>query len=263
MTRQAYRNKFLSDSEATRLYLEHPQLKASPDDYCPTCNKDGYYYRRGERRDCDCADQLQLHKHYLRAGIGVAYQRLSWDDYEGDPVLRQVIDGYLASYENFVSRGVGLILHGSFGTGKTFAATMLIKDLVKLGYDCYSTTFASMIDMFTAGWRSDVDRRYFLDKVVLSDVLLLDDLGKELKRKNGLSEATFDDVLRRRVQDGRPTLLTTNMTRRELSEGYGGAILSLLKEVSIAHEVQGTDFRSSANARMMSEIRSGEFRPIF
>lgn len=263
MKRAPYTQRYLSDDESDRLYRDHPQLRSSYEDYCPTCNKEGRYYWQDEWHVCDCEEQLQLHKHYLRAGIGVAYQRLSWDDYEGDPVLRQVIDRYLEGHENFVARGVGLILHGSFGTGKTFAATMLLKDLVKLGYDCYSTTFASMIEMFTAGWRSDADRRYFQEKVVLSDVLLLDDLGKELRRKNGLSESTFDDVLRRRVQDGRPTFLTTNMTRRELSEGYGGAILSLLREVSIAHEVSGVDYRTSANARMMQEIDRGEFRRIF
>lgn len=260
---QPIETRYLDDDVAERLYRDHPDLGRSPDTYCPTCDKVGHYFWKGEERPCDCAAQLQLHKHYLLSGIGVDYQRMSWDDFQGDPELKAVVDLYLDGHSNFVNRGVGLLISGTFGTGKTFASMMLLKDLVKLGYSCYATTFASMIEMFTAGWRSDEDRRFFQEKVVYSQVLLLDDLGKEMRRKNNLAESTFDDVLRRRHSDGRPTLITTNFTKRELSEGYGGAILSLLREKSITHEATGTDFRPQANDRMIREIKAGEFRPIF
>lgn len=257
------RSRYLSDEDAARLYAEFPHLKASPEDYCPTCDKTGRYFWKGVAHICNCEEQLQLHKHYLRAGIGVSYQRLSWDDYEGDEGLHRLVEAYLKGHSNYVNRGVGILLHGGYGTGKTFALMMLLKDLIKLGYDCYSTTFASMVEMFTAGWKSVEDKQYFQERIVLCPVLFLDDVGKELKTRTKLSESTFDDVLRRRVQSGRPTFITTNMTKGELSEGYGGAILSLLREVSMAYEVQGADYRPRANDRMMTEVLHGEFRPIF
>ena len=254
---------YLDDDEAQRLYRLHPELKASPDEFCPTCDTTKYYFWNGQKHTCNCREQLQLHKHYLRANIGVAYQRLSWEDYAGDPVLKRTTDAYLENHANFVSRGIGLLLHGDVGTGKTMAATLLLKDLVKRRYNCFATTFSSMVEMFTAGWYSPEERSYFESKIVRSDVLLLDDLGKEQRTKTKLSESTFDHVLRQRVQSGRPTLLTTNMTKGELSEGYGKAILSLLREVSIAYEVQGSDYRPQSNQRMMREVQNGEFRPIF
>lgn len=632
------RFRYLSDREAKRLYRDHPQVKSSPDDYCPTCVGEREYLWRGERVECDCELQLQLHKHYLTSGIGVNYQRLSWDDFEGDPAIKTMMDKYLARHGAYVSKGIGLLLHGEVGTGKcavlgteanmadgtyravedlevgdkvlggtvgasepngvksvyrvvtnrghqfevtgnhpvwvqgkdwvradelspgdllevasgwepdsperghpdelyrflgyliadgglsqsfvtwtkgnpkliedfknccdvlgfsvterpekgdcttfcvhgvtkewrekylgvyrtlstqktvpdfvlrssnrqaaefvsayfegdghydatrkntefystsrallvgvqrlmyrmgaptslvqkngtykdephvswrlyvssagrtvmsgwsyrdeknrpapafvepsnvadglchcgcgaptrvsqktnssaghvkgdpvrylpghhiarrnaevaeanssvccvesveyvgekatwaiqvdptrhlylgdilthnTFGVTMLLKDLIKQGYKCYSTTFASMIEMFTAGWKSTADQRYFQEKIVFSDVLLLDDLGRELRTKNRLSESTFDDVLRRRVQDGRPTFITTNMTLVEMNEGYGAAVLSLLSEKSILHQVTGDDFRPKANRRMVREVQDGESRPIF
>lgn len=257
------RYRYLSDREAQRLYRDHPQVKPSPDTYCPTCNKAGVYLWHGKNVMCDCELQLQLHKHYLAAGIGVNYQRLSWDDFSGDPKIKFMMDQYLARHEAYVGKGIGMVLHGEVGTGKTFGTTMLLKDLVKLGYRCYSTTFASMIEMFTAGWKSTEDQRYFQEKIMFSDVLLLDDLGRELRTKNKLSESTFDDVLRRRVQDGRPTFITTNMNLVEMNEGYGAAVLSLLSEKSIAHPVKGDDFRPTANRRMVKEVQDGECRPIF
>jgi DNA replication protein DnaC len=143
-------------------------------------------------------------------------------------------------------------------------ATLLLKNMVRLGYRCYSTTFSSMISMFTSGWKTVEDQRFFQKKVKQSQVLLLDDIGKEFRTKTNLAESTFDDVLRSRVQNGFPTFVTTNMNLQEIKHGYGSAALSLLREASITHEFDGSlkDFRPQAFSRNMQEIHAGEIRPI-
>lgn len=256
-------NHYLPDFDAQRLYEAHPKLKASYKDYCPTCGATGTFRWEGKDHECDCRRQLNLHKHYLAAGVGVTYQRLSWDDYVGDEDVLNLCAKYVDNAPQYVSRGTGIILHGSFGSGKTLAMNLLIKQLIHKGYDCYATTFASMIELFTAGWRSPEEQQWFQRKVVQSDVLLLDDLGRELKRNNKLSESTFDDVLRTRVQGGKVTFITTNLSRGEMKEGYGSAVLSLMQESSVIREVKGSDFRPQANKRMRQEIDAGEVRPIF
>lgn len=255
---------FLKESEAERLYRDFPRLELGPDKACPTCNGTKQYYWKGQQNKCNCRRQLQLHKHYLVAGIGVTYQRLDWEDYEGDPVVETAIKKYLEGHSNFVSRGVGLLMGGPFGVGKTMLTTLLLKELVKLGYRCYATTFANTVEQFTAGWKSAEEQRHFRDKFVNSDVLLLDDLGREFKSKSGLSETTFDNILRTRVQSGRPTLVTTNLSLSDLEEGYGGSVISLLREVSIEFEFpEGSeDFRSKSQKRTVEEVKRGEVRPI-
>ena len=257
------RYKFLSDGEGERLYHQYPKLNPDPELFCPTCATTGRYFWDGKMQQCDCQLQLQLHKHYLASGIGANYQRLSWDDYEGDKEVQEWVDKYLENHANFVNRGIGMILYGDFGVGKTFATTMLLKDLIKLGHTCFSTTFAHMVEMFTAGWREPEEQKYFQTKIIQSDVLLLDDLGREMKTKTKLSQTTFDDVLRRRVQDGRPTFITTNMSIGELQEGYGGAILSLLWESALRYEMVGSDFRPQSGERLQLELQQGQVRPIF
>lgn len=256
-------NHYLADSDAQRLYEAHPKIKASHKDYCPTCGTTGTYRWQGKDHECDCRRQLNLHKHYLAAGVGVTYQRLSWDDYVGDESVLNLCAKYVDNAPQYVSRGTGIVLHGSFGSGKTLAMNLLIKQLIHKGYDCYATTFASMIELFTAGWRSPEEQRWFQRKIVQSDVLLLDDLGRELKRNSKLSESTFDDVLRTRVQSGKVTFITTNLSRGEMKEGYGSAVLSLIQESSVMKEIKGSDFRPQANQRMRDEIEAGEVRPIF
>lgn len=257
------KTRSLPQEDADRLYIEHPHLRSDYEDYCPTCRKEGTYQWDGEEHVCDCQMQLQLYKHYLNAGIGVTYQRLHWSDFNGDPKILDQIAKYVLAPDKYITRGVGLILVGDFGTGKTMLATLALKEFVKKGYTCYSTTFANMVDMLTASWYDQEERLFFRRKVLNSEVLLLDDLGKELKRKNSLSETTFDNILRTRMQAGRPTFITTNMNRDELEEGYGAAVLSLLVEGSILYVLEGDDFRRRSNERTLEEIERGLVRPIF
>lgn len=258
------RTAYLSDDEAARLYVRHPGLGRSYVDYCPTCNKAGTYIWRGVEQACDCELQLQLAKIYFAAGIGLTYQRLDWGDFQGADEVVAGVAKYIENHQSYISRGVGLFFTGPFGIGKSMLATLALKEFVKLGYRCYATTFAQTIEAFTSTWGRDgkANQEFFQDKFLYSEVLLLDDLGRELSGTTKLSESTFDTILRQRVSAGRPTFLTTNLTMSQLERGYGGAVLSLLREKSVVFEFTGEDFRPKANRRELDEIALGEVRPI-
>ncbi len=250
---------YLSDAEMTRLKRQYPGLGR---DACPTCRGRGNFVWDGANRKCNCEEQKRLYIRYLHAGIGVTYQRLMWSDFTGPGELLDPVLDYIDHAVAFIERGIGLFLSGPMGTGKTMLANLVLKELVKRDYNCFGTTFSSTVESFTAGWNSAEDKQYFADRFMYSDVLLLDDLGKEFRRQNGLQKTTFDHILRTRVQAGRPTLLTTNMNPREVQHGYGAPVLSLLVEQSIEVVLPGDDFRPKAHERTVAEARSGEMRPI-
>lgn len=251
---------FLSDDEAERLYARYPYVGQDSESYCPTCKKKGTFVWRGKTWSCDCHHQLQLYKHYIAAGIGAPYQRLEWMDFEGSDEVLERLHDYLENHQEYVNRGIGLFFTGARGTGKTMLVTLILKSFVKYGYTCYASTFAQTIDLFTAGFRDDQEKIYFRKKFVDSQVLLLDDIGREQRTK--LADTTFESILRTRVQEGRPTFITTNMSAAELESGYGSAILSLLKEVSIYYEFTGEDFRPKAKLRSEEEIKNKLTRPF-
>ena len=68
--------------------------------------------------------------------------------------------------------------------------------------------------------------------------------------------------MRQRVQSGRATFITTNMDSTDLEDGYGAAILSLVREKSLDLPFDGNDFRTAANDREVAEVLKGEVRPI-
>lgn len=252
-------NAILPEDEARRLYVRFPELRNGP---CPTCRDTGRYRWAGVEQECNCRQQRQLAKHYSMSGIGVKYQRLDWSDFAGDEAALDQVSSYVLRHEQMIRRGMGLVLSGPLGTGKTFLGTMVLKELIKRGYNCWATTFANTIEAFTATWGNQDEKRWFARKFMYSQVLLLDDLGRDLRTGNNLPQSTFDSILRTRVQEGRTTLVTTNMSMRELETGYGSAVLSLLKEVSLRIDFKGSDFRPQANARTMAELSDDEIRPI-
>lgn len=258
---ESLRHKYLSEEDAERLY-NYTDVKSNPKTYCPTCFKEGTYKLDGKEYECDCQLQLQLLKHYTNAGIGQVYQRLDWSDFQGDEGALGLVEQFWKQRRFFFQKGLGLMFQGDFGTGKTMLQALLAKDLVKSGYSVYMVKATSMIEMFTSGWRSDEERAFFQKKVKGSQVLVLDDLGKEIKTTNNLAQSTFDDVLRTRVQEGRSTLVTTNLTADEIDKGYGGAVLSMLRELSAFYEVKGADFREKSSQRTIQESLRGETRPI-
>lgn len=251
--------RILSDAELRRLEDDHPELRARQ---CPTCFGKKTYIWQGQQHECDCRTQQQLQLRYFYAGIGMNYQRLTWDDVAvPEDQLAPVLD-YILNAHAYVRRGIGLVLHGPVGTGKTLLANLILKELVKLDYDSYVTTYASTVTAFTAGWGSRDDATWFANRFMRSQALALDDLGKEFRRSNALHSTTFDHILRTRVQADRPTILTTNMTAQELQGGYGAAVLSLLVEKSIDVPLTGADFRPASRDRIHAEIAAGEMRPI-
>jgi DNA replication protein DnaC len=253
----------LPDEEFDAVVRHHPELAAGPYKYCPTCRKRGSYRYRGVEHACDCREQWQLNMSYLSAGIGLLYQRLDWDDYTGDPEAVSSLQAYVRNHYDYVDQGLGLLFTGARGVGKTMLATLVLKEFMRAGYSCFSATYSSAMEMYTAGWRDRDDKRRFDDRFLHTKVLLLDDMGREAKSSNNMQETTFEHIVRNRVQACRPTILTTNLNYGDLEESYGEAVMSLLTEQSMVVEMTGESFRPKSNARKFDEPESGERRPIF
>ena len=256
------RYRVLSDDDYQRLVRRDPGLAKGYEGWCPTCDKKGIFVWKGKEVTCDCETQVALFKWYSSSGIGANYQRLGWADYEGSQSIINGIERYTDNIVEFARQGVGLYLPGDIGTGKTMIANLTLKWLVRQGYTCFATTFSQMIEMYTAGWSDKDEKHWFQRKFLQSKFLLLDDVGKERDTKIALNETTFDAVLRQRVSDGRPTIITTNLSGEELQDGYGSAILSLIKEQSLEEMITGDDFRPRANKRRVQEVLDGWTRPI-
>lgn len=260
--------RLLTDEERERLHAERPTLPPSPHaGACVTCVGRGefrwYPLAAGGTFDytsdpvvyrCSCVDQWILHRYLLNAGIGTYYGRLYWADLAGiERSAYEFVASYLEDVSSFLQAGLGLLLHGKRGTGKTLIVTLLLKSLLAQGVDAYFTTFGDAIERFASGWRSDEDKRWFHARIKNAQVLAIDDPGKEMSGRAQVPQAVLDEVIRHRVASQMPTLVMTNLSLDDFGSRYGEYVLSLLQESCWTHEFTGKDWRPQARDRKARE----------
>jgi hypothetical protein len=263
--------RILKKEESDRLDSLYPGLPTSLA-HCPTCagaktfrwyDNYGAYDAEIVEFVCPCADQFVMFKYFLNAGIGKQGQRLALGDALGaDPKALNMISEYLDNSGYFVNRGMGLLFHGTHGSGKTMLVTILIKQLLAEGVDGYFTTFTNLLDNFASGWRDDNNRKWFDKRVRNAPLLVIDDIGKENKNLNNMASNAVDGVLRSRVQNSLPTIITTNLSLSEFERSYSSGVMSLVSETSLTHEFTGDDWRPNQRERNQKEAKLLLSRPI-
>jgi DNA replication protein DnaC len=212
---------------------------------------------------CPCEEQFLLNRWLLNSGVDLRHQRQSWRDATGvgSAVFTKLYD-YTDNVDQYVGAGIGLMMHGMNGTGKTMMANLVLKRLLLDGRDCFFTTFGDLLDSFTAGWRNEDDKVWFETRIRHAGILVIDDIGKEHTGRHQVAESTFDLVLRARVGADRPTLVTTNYTPEEVRQNYAISALSLLRECSLFVEFAGIDYREELARQRIDEALRGITRPV-
>jgi DNA replication protein DnaC len=218
---------------------------------CPTCDatkievapgvwgwENGTYRFRGEEHECDCETQMMLRKHYLAAGITPEYQTLDWADYDGPQEVRDSVSLYLARWDTAKHEGMGMTLHGTPGSGKTFAATYIGKELIKREVKVFYIPF---LDVVATYQRPDHIERFEKFKTV--ELLILDDLMRpDFGGQTALFASKFEELLRFRTNYNKPTIITTNLTLKDIEDIYP-RVASLLAAKQIEVEVDWKDAR--------------------
>ena len=241
---------------------------------CPTCPSEfdqdygtwrsqGFYTYEGKRFACDCVYQNRLHFLYSLSGIGADYQRLDWSDVkiEDTDILNPIID-YLTNYDAYLREGVGLFLHGTAGTGKTLLANLIAKEFVKLGKSVRVFNFSNLLDSYTAGWKDNNLKLRHEHMIKNADLLVIDDIGKELSDK--LGAAQLDAALRTRYSNSRPTIITSNLSKGKIEANYKSEFITSLISGSMIDIMftGGRDFRPRDLEARLARINNNSIRPI-
>lgn len=276
----------LLNHESSRLNRLYPDLPYSPAQ-CGTCHgrKRFLWWNRYVpgadpehpevvEYECPCIDQWVLQRWLSIRGVNAVYQRLGWPDVVAvSPQTLEIVVDYIDKSEQFMGAGLGFVLHGSKGAGKTMLAALMLKALMARGYDGYFSTFAEALQMFRSGWNDPEDKVWYAAKVRGSKTLVLDDVGREhfqqriedgkrTRNATSVAESTLDELLRHRVSAAKPTFLTTNFDLAEIGHHYGDNVFSLITERAIVCEFVAADWRTAARDRAVDEARQGLTRPV-
>lgn len=110
-----------------------------------------------------------------------------------------ICERYAEKFPQMLADNRGLLLFGSVGTGKTFAAACIANALLEKNYSVVMVSLVTLIDS-----ADDIIRR--MDDI---DLLILDDLGAERSTDYGFERIYA--VADARYRSGKPVIYTSNL----------------------------------------------------
>ena len=248
--------------QAQRAELLHP-LGYEPDalDPTPACTKCGDSGWAGAEM-CTCLKELcaQEQMKALTALLNLTdeqnFDRLRLDVYsdqpwEGKRSPRENMKRVVTVCEGFARRFPdyplhNLLLSGGTGLGKTFLSGCIAREVSGRGYSVVYDTAISLFSTFEAKKFSrdlgqerqarDDTRRY-----LNCDLLILDDLGSELTTP--LAQSTLYEVVNSRLQGGKHTIISTNLSMEQIGARYTPQVVSRLAGAYQELTFYGDDIR--------------------
>lgn len=206
---------------------------------CKKCRDTGYV---GEpvRDMCDCLRTAFYARLYQRVGLGEkaeqTFERFDLSVFPDKPVegkpftQRQEMDMICRQCREWADRYPAadtsdMLLMGQSGLGKTYLMHAMAKRLLDRGLNVLMMSAYRFLDVARKAYFSGQSNE--LDSLMASDVLLLDDLGSEPLMENITIVQLFNLINERQV-NGRGTVISTNLTVKELRERYTERIASRL-----------------------------------
>lgn len=223
---------------------------------CPLCQDTG----KIGNSYCSCFKQATLRYLYRQSTIE---QRLEVENFQHFSLAyySREADGVHQStpYENmkfiynevhsfvdgFEENGGNLFFYGGTGLGKTYLSNCIAKALLDQNH---TVLYQSAVHLFEdicgdvlmhKGTNPDSRKlyRYIFD----CDLLIIDDLGTETKTSFITSEVY--DILNTRLRDHKPTVISSNLSLKEISERYSDRVISRILSEYKVYNFYGDDIR--------------------
>lgn len=200
---------------------------------CMRCGDTGYI----DGRMCGCLKSLLRQEAYRRlnemtpltlSGFEQFDLRYYSDRQESGGVsprshMKAVLEGCKNYAANFQAHSNSLLFQGRTGLGKTHLSLSIAREVIQKGYGVvYGSVqnFATELEKERFG-RSDGDTNQLL---LNCDLLILDDLGTEFSTT--FVTAALYNIINTRLMAEKPTIISTNLSMKELLERYGERMVS-------------------------------------
>ena len=248
-------------AEGEKVALEKVQLLAEhgyPADYlsqtsaCPACGDSGYI---GDKM-CPCFerdlkqiayDELNMVAPSKLSSFGGFDLRFYSDAPQNNNEIvprthmKKIFDFAKEYAKTFSLSSKNLVMQGKTGLGKTHLSLSIAKEVLDKGW---GVVYVSANNLFAKAEKErfqNGSEQGYVDSVIACDLLILDDLGTEFKTQFTVS--VLYNIINTRQNEGRPTIVSTNLSPEELYEEYSDRIISRLLGASQLLIFLGSDIR--------------------
>lgn len=251
---QSLSEKNLAAQEKRRALLrEHgfPEDCLKPEYTCEKCGDTGFC---GGFR-CSCVDDLMRQIAYSSLCSDFPVDRSTFDTFSlgfyskrADPKtgvvpyerMREILEFCKQYADDFDLHSPSLFLYGETGLGKTHLSLAIAGAVTQKGYGVIYGSAQNLLDRMERE-RFKGESEGATDAILGCDLLILDDLGAEFSTQ--FSVAAVYNILNTRLQSGKPVIISTNLTVKELEKRYTRRITSRIFGTYTTLAFCGSDVR--------------------
>lgn len=179
-----------------------------------------------------------------------------WDFNKGSKQMYNVGTKYCENFKKAKEEGLGLLIHGNPGNGKTYLSNCIANRLI--------SSYTPVISVSVNGLLQRIQKTYnswgkeaedgILQSLANADLLIIDDLGTE--QDTDWSRSKVYNIIDSRYRNGLPLIVSTNKSIKELKELYHVRTIDRLLEMCTPLEIKTESIRS-AIAKSKTEILKG------
>lgn len=225
---------------------------------CPLCKDEGYVYAPA-REMCDCLrqayqtrllDDMGLDTRNPQTFASFRTDIFSNEKQEGQPVSQRAMmlavkdycERYVREYPDRQSTVNDLLFYGGSGLGKTFLLQAVAHAFVDRGVGVRYTSAYRVLELARKAYFEN--NMGLMSALYQCPVLLIDDLGTEPLMEN-ITVTQLFNLLNERQLAGRGTVVSTNLSMRELQGRYTERIVSRFsdKRYCAVFQLVGADVR--------------------
>ena len=164
----------------------------------------------------------RLAAQYERAGVEGTLFHQEWADMQLEHESWRLAQAFGRNMATVIAEGINLVLVGEVGRGKTQAGVLLAKDALHTGHSALVVTWADWVDEVMSDYsRRSRTQAEHIEDLVAPDLLVLDDVGAAATQTGELERKLFTRVIDGRYRRRRPTVMTSNLTSRQLQDAMG------------------------------------------
>ncbi len=266
----SHRNKALADKK--RLLLKqhgYPENYLEPIYDCPLCKDTGYL----DGKPCKCMTQQIIDELYNQSTIRRILEQenfstfsLTYYSKEPDGIHKHTpyenASNTLAAckdyVEHFEKSHPGVLIYGETGLGKTFLSNCIAKALLDKGHTVLYLTsinlFENILSGIIMGNVREKENMALYDYIYNCELLIIDDLGTEVP--NTFVNSQLFEIINMRNNRSLATLISTNLSMRELSDRYTERIMSRIIGDFKVLQLYGTNIRYTKRKDMIQNKSS-------
>ena len=208
-----------------------------------------------ERREAEMREFNRInHINLLRSEAFSDIPAADWC-FDNAPVMTKQLakaKEYAEKWDDFSREGIGLLLFGNVGTGKSYAAGCIANALIDRMISVLYVDMTDVVNRMQGNFGADRDS--YLKRITRPDLLILDDLGAERNTSYG-KERVFD-IVNRRLLSRKPMIITTNIALSVMQKATDlddRRIYDRVLEVCVPVLFDGENFRKSNAAENLKK----------